>query len=357
MSPLISIIVPIYNVEPYLQRCVDSILSQTLNDIEIILVNDGSTDLSGVIADKYALKDPRVIVVHKRNEGQSSARNAGLEISNGEYIGFIDSDDWVDPEMFEGLYKAAKESQADISVCGRLVYSEKGILEGRVELPEKIFDFTKTGLEEYVLDSFLFPHTPSVCNKLYKRNLIEFNHLRFEDTKFVGSEDTLFNYSALCHTVRLCSISQLYYKGTARVGSTARTYKKGEMFRTANLLKRCREYSHKVGNAAIAERVSPYMFLYFQQRNINLIHSVYHKKSVKIIANELKEASSIPYFKNNAIKLIFRHECSRDMQRKGYRLSGRMVQRLFMLFCVLNMYTAASRLMTTIYNIGKGKTG
>jgi glycosyltransferase involved in cell wall biosynthesis len=357
MRPKVSIIVPIYNVEPYIHRCIDSILSQTLSNIEIILVNDGSTDRCGIIADEYASKDSRVQVVHKKNEGQSSARNAGLELSRGEYIGFIDADDWIDSKMFEGLFKAAEDSQADITVCGRLVYSEEGNLEGRVEPPEKIFDFTKIGLEEYVLDSFLFPHTPSVCNKLYKRNIIEINRLRFEDTKSVGSEDTLFNYSALCHTKRLCSISQLYYKGTARIGSTARTYKNGEMYRTANLLKRCREYSLKVGNAAIAERVSPYLFLYFQQRNINLIHSVYHKKSAKVIADELKVASSIPSFKNNAIKLIFRHDCSRDMQRKGYRLSGRMVQRFFMLFCVLNMYTSASRFMTTIYNIGKGKAG
>ena len=115
--PKISIIVPIYNVERYLMECIDSIRNQTLTDIEIILVDDGSPDNSGAICDDCALKDDRIKVIHKKNGGLSSARNAGLKVAIGEYIGFVDSDDWVDGEMYEFLYKNAVEKHAEIAAC------------------------------------------------------------------------------------------------------------------------------------------------------------------------------------------------------------------------------------------------
>ncbi len=114
MKPLISIIIPVYNVEQYLHRCVDSVLNQTYKNLEIILVNDGSPDNCPFICDEYAKKDKRIIVVHKENGGLSSARNAGLEIVQGEYISFIDSDDWIHENYIEILYKNLHEKKADI---------------------------------------------------------------------------------------------------------------------------------------------------------------------------------------------------------------------------------------------------
>ena len=124
MNPQISVIVPIYNVEKYLAKCIDSIINQTLTNIEIILVNDGSTDNSRKIIDKYDKKDSRIKVIHKKNGGQGSARNAGLDIAKGEYIGFVDSDDWIDSNMYENLYNAAISNNADIVVCNRKVFDE-----------------------------------------------------------------------------------------------------------------------------------------------------------------------------------------------------------------------------------------
>ena len=126
-SPLISIIVPVYDVEPYLRKCIDSILIQSYRDLEIILVDDGSPDNCGAICDEYAEKDKRIKVIHKKNGGLSDARNAGLDIATGEYIGFVDSDDWVMPDMYEYLYKAVKEYDADMSVCGYYDYWGKTI--------------------------------------------------------------------------------------------------------------------------------------------------------------------------------------------------------------------------------------
>lgn len=121
-APEISVIVPVYNVEKYLCRCVDSILNQTFRDFELILVDDGSPDNSGAICDEYAAKDSRVVVIHRENGGLSAARNVGIDWtfanSNSEWLTFIDSDDWVHPEYLERLLNAAIESNVDVSVCG-----------------------------------------------------------------------------------------------------------------------------------------------------------------------------------------------------------------------------------------------
>ena len=115
-KPSVTLIVPVYNVEKYLNRCIDSILNQTLEDFELILVDDGSKDNSGNICDEYMRKDRRVKVIHKENGGLSDARNSGIEISTGEYLSFIDSDDWVEKEFLETLYNNAIKYQAEIVI-------------------------------------------------------------------------------------------------------------------------------------------------------------------------------------------------------------------------------------------------
>ena len=110
----ISVIIPVYNCEKFIEKCLQSLVNQTLTDIEIILVNDGSTDNSQKIIEKFS--DTRIKLINKKNGGQSSARNVGLDVANGEYIGFIDSDDWVDSDFFEKLYNTAKKYNADISI-------------------------------------------------------------------------------------------------------------------------------------------------------------------------------------------------------------------------------------------------
>lgn len=115
---MISIIVPVYEVERYLPQCIDSIINQTYQDIEIILVDDGSTDNSGIICDEYSRKDKRITVFHKENGGLSDARNYGIARANGDYLGFVDGDDWIEPDMYEILLNAAKENRADIVNCG-----------------------------------------------------------------------------------------------------------------------------------------------------------------------------------------------------------------------------------------------
>ena len=124
--PQISVIVPIYNTEKYIHKCINSILGQSFRDIEIILVNDGSEDNCGQIVNEYQKADARIKVIHKENGGLWSARNAGLDIATGKYISFIDSDDWVKREMLEEMYNKAEEHQADLVVCNyNKVYADR----------------------------------------------------------------------------------------------------------------------------------------------------------------------------------------------------------------------------------------
>lgn len=115
--PEVSIIVPVYKVEPYLNKCVDSILAQTFTDFECILVDDGSPDSCGKICDEYVQKDSRVKVIHQENQGLSAARNSGLDMASGAWIVFVDSDDWIEPDAVEVLYRAALQNDADMAVC------------------------------------------------------------------------------------------------------------------------------------------------------------------------------------------------------------------------------------------------
>ena len=126
-KPLLSIIVPVYKVENYLQKCIDSILAQTFTDFELILVEDGSLDGCPALCDAAAAKDARIRVLHQKNGGLSAARNAGLDVARGEWIGFVDSDDYIAPEMYETLYKAVQSTGADLALCDYAAVDEAGI--------------------------------------------------------------------------------------------------------------------------------------------------------------------------------------------------------------------------------------
>ena len=168
---LISVIVPVYKVEQYLPKCVESILAQTYTNLEILLVDDGSPDNCGAICEEYARKDPRIKVIHKENGGLSSARNAALDIARGEYIGFVDSDDWIQPEMYETLLSGIKKNDADMAYGGR--YDVDGNTgEKTIGLcPQK--EECISGME-MLGRVFVWDHCDSAAwDKLYHRSLFE----------------------------------------------------------------------------------------------------------------------------------------------------------------------------------------
>ena len=168
--PKLSIIVPIYNVEEYLERCIDSILSQIYTDFEVILIDDGSPDQCGDIIDAYARKDQRVISIHQENKGVSAARNTGLRIAKGDYIGFVDPDDWIEPAMYSTLLSKMETEHCDIASCSWMDDDESGIeIPYSSGLPSKAMS-----REEYMSHLFDMPPTilGSVCNKVIRRSNI-----------------------------------------------------------------------------------------------------------------------------------------------------------------------------------------
>ena len=180
----ISIVVPVYNVEKYLKRCVDSILAQTFSDFELILVDDGSKDDSGLICDELKNTDDRIKVIHKENGGLSSARNAGIEASKCKYIGFVDSDDFIAKDTYETLYKLMIENSADVSRVDYIEVETSDMTEKKPTGKVKIFE------NEKVLESFFDLKIESVCVGLYKKEII--GESRFPVGK--TSEDIPFNF-------------------------------------------------------------------------------------------------------------------------------------------------------------------
>ena len=196
MTDLISVIVPVYKVEDYLERCIDSILRQTYNSLEIILVDDGSPDRCGEICDEYAKKDSRIRVIHKENGGLSDARNVALDICKGEYISFIDSDDYISDDYFEYLYKLIIEEEADISVCGVNKFSEDNEPKNVVN-NEEVIILNKIDGYRAMYYQRLFDH--SAWAKLYKSSL--FKGIRYPKGRLY--EDAFTTYKVLDNSKKI----------------------------------------------------------------------------------------------------------------------------------------------------------
>ena len=198
MIPKISIVVPIYGVEKYLENCIETLLAQTLKEIEIILVDDGSPDRSGEIADTYAEKYDHIKVIHQKNAGLGPARNTGINAAIGEYIGFVDSDDWVKPGMFEKLYTAAKENNADIVASGHCDWTNGKIVRTRIHpmagktiRGSSQIDAARKKMYGYLPgDREVEAFPMSVWIAIYRRQMLEDNNRKFIN---ILSEDIIFN--------------------------------------------------------------------------------------------------------------------------------------------------------------------
>ena len=213
MNSLISVIVPIYKVEKYLRKCIESILSQTYTNLEIILVDDGSPDKCGEICDEYEKKDSRIKVIHKKNGGLSDARNAGLDIMAGNYVAFVDSDDWIEPQMYEHLLAKLHYFHADISIGGvSCDLDDNGIIN-----TEKIVSYDSAPFSEGNVETMhrFFITSWAAWDKLYKADL-------FRDIRFpVGeiNEDEAIVLQLLSKCTRVCYTNEVFYHYMRRPSS------------------------------------------------------------------------------------------------------------------------------------------
>lgn len=290
MSALLSIIVPVYKVEQYLPKCIESILNQSFKDFELILVDDGSPDDSGKICDNYAKQDNRIRVMHKENGGLSSARNAGLDIAQGEYIGFVDSDDWIHEEMYQLLYTLAKKRNADIVQCEfKEVFKE--VFEEQVEAEE----IKKSLIQEFMpLEAMRRIYTTYgtltiiMCNKLYRRKVFEKN--RFEVGRIY--EDEFIIHKVLNAANKVVHIGKaLYYYRQTNNSITRDKFNMRKMDYILALEQRAL-FFEEIGE----QRLLEYTWLRYENILVNIFYCIWKTRiSEKSIQNSIRKKYKVHY--------------------------------------------------------------
>ena len=279
----VSVIVPVYNVENYIDRCLKSLVNQTLEDIEIIVVNDGSPDNSQKIIDKYVKRYPNKVKSYiKENGGQGSARNFGLEKSTGEYIGYVDSDDYVEKDMYERLYNKAKEKELDIVVCGSYnVYEVTN--DKTIDLDRIIFDDKK-------VNSFF--GRMAVWNKIYKKSLVK--GIKFRSK--VWYEDLDFTVKVLTNAKKIDYVNEPFYDYLIREGSTmnnSNVERNLEILQAFDEIKDNKKYGNIIEFLAIDH--------IYISAIVRVINANEDKKLKKEVIKKLKDyvLNNFPNFKKN----------------------------------------------------------
>lgn len=309
--PKVSVIVPVYKSEKYLNRCVDSIRNQTLTDIEIILVDDESPDNSPAICDEYAKADSRIKVIHKMNAGAGMARNSALEIATGEFVGFTDSDDYIDAQMFEELYDAAKKYEAQLVMSGTRYVGGNVFAKSGEDEEKNCFDketyFSESEIKNVLLGVVgALPDEPedsrygtSIWKNLYKRDVIEENNIRFLSEREIMSEDALFTLDFIHCIKSAVGVPGIYYNYFRNEGSISKSYKKDRLEQNLVYLK---EVEKRIKNDASEDEYKIYLdrvtqgyarvlcsqeIMYARENNVKLFEL--RKKLKKICTSEAIE--------------------------------------------------------------------
>lgn len=303
MSDKISVIVPIYNVEIYLERCVESIMSQSHRNLEIILVDDGSPDNCPKICDDYAKKDSRIKVIHKKNGGLSDARNAGMKVATGDYISFIDSDDYISTDYLETLYQVLLKENSDIVECEIVKFKENEIPVSVGNLDIESFDAEK-GLQLLIEEKVFHQY---VWNKLYKADLAL--EVDFEKGKL--NEDEFWTYQVFGKAKKVTKIQKAMYYYLQRNGSimgTNYTFKRldaleGKFNRQAYI-------ENNYPNLSLCSKIDFYNSCIFAcQSVLKFMPKDEQKKAIKVIKNYKKNCnlsfSDIKTVKNSSKKYFY----------------------------------------------------
>lgn len=326
MNTKISVIVPVYNVEPYLERCINSLIHQTLEEIQIILVNDGSTDNSSSICDEFARKDDRILVIHKKNEGQGIARNHGLANTSGEYVCFLDSDDYYELDTCEMLYQHLKETNADLCCFGYQIDDKDGNLVRRPLIREKIYQGQEV-TEDFILHYFGdLPEDDNLrgfssCMSVFRTSIIREYELEFPSERKVLSEDTIFSLEFCKHVNVVATLPQVFYHYCQNAESFSQGYRKDKFEKTKILYSILKEYTKE--------------FQVEEKTNIRLAMLIW----VNLMACMKQETRRIPEYGRKEVLRNVKKMCNDEMTVKElpklWNTSLPMQQKL-LLFCIIN---------------------
>lgn len=296
MEDLITIIIPIYNVEKYLRECIESVLNQTYKNLEIILIDDGSKDNSAKICDEYEEKEKRIKVIHKENGGVSSARNKGLEIATGDYITFIDGDDYIDKDYIEKLLKNLKEKNVECVLCGfNRIYDKSAeiITKGENKLISK---------KEF-LDSILNVQGGAgmACAKLWKKETII--NLRFNE-KIKIAEDSLFGIQAVKNVNNVYILNEALYNYRFNKNSAVRKYNKDFANICLESMKAAKKYIEKeyANEKEVKEKFNNYIAYHILLITVNYCFNNENALNWIKQIKSLKEVANIPEYKEGIKK-------------------------------------------------------
>lgn len=293
-NDLISVIIPVYNVEQYLVRCLDSVINQTYKKLEIILIDDGSIDKSSLICDSYAKKDERIVVIHKENGGLSDARNRGMDVAKGSYIAFIDSDDFVSPDYIEYLYNILKNNNADVSCCDFQCFVKD------VESSTRKIDLkTYSGIE--AIEQLCYQKTinTSAWGKLYKTEL--FNSVRFPKGRLYEDLGTTYKVFYKSNKIINSSDKKYYYflRGDSIMRSSFSLKNFDRILLSNELLNFINENAPSIKNAAISRFFISNVQVF---REIPLDNDRY-KNEIRILKNNIKKYRKNVFFDKKAKKI------------------------------------------------------
>lgn len=300
---LISVIIPVYNVEEYLRECIDSILNQTYQNFEIILVDDGSTDSSGTICDEYVDKDDRVSVVHQKNAGPSKTRNTGLENATGKYIYFLDSDDYIEKNTLELLINTAESNDADLVFFDALSFADDGSEVKQGYFVNGTYE-SKSGYEMLTELHNNKDYHCSVVLLFIERTLLNSNNIRFLESAYC-SEDMLFTYKVFCSSKKSAQCKHTLYHRRYRSFSIVTSKKSQRHFRSCrDVYEEIRDFSKRIG------KTGDYMATEYTVRcafNALDTYKKISKADQKLCRNEYKalkkDILSYSSFGNTALKM------------------------------------------------------
>lgn len=319
-----SVIVPIYNTDKYLRECLDSIINQTYKNFELILVDDGSTDLSGEICDEYAAKYDFVKVIHQENKGVSAARNAGIEASRYEWISFVDSDDWIDPEMFKVLRQHISQNNADLYSFNMNMVDEYGQngMARIFSVENKVTEFRD---EESKFDYFFSVLLPgnagnTVWERIFRKEIITENNLRFISRETVYAEDILFVFQYMLFAEKIESISSILYNYRVRNDSlTNKVDKKSVLLKLYALAVEGYQIVCETGMTYFCDE---YYKLYFALLD-NQLSYLYSGDFIMSIVKQINKLNAYPFhkkwFKQICLMLLKDRESLWQLMKKYIR--------------------------------------
>lgn len=290
----ISVIIPVYNVENYLKKCLDSVCNQTLTDIEIICINDGSTDNSLKILNEYEIKDERIKVISKENGGQATARNLGIKEAQGEYVSFVDSDDFIEPTMLEKLYTKSKNNDLDIVMCKIATYDNQ-----THEIKDNVWYYMLGVFRDFEKDIFTHKDTKEfTCNiavtpynKIYKTSLLKDNNILFPEGLIF--EDEKFFFDVYLRAQKVSIIDEfLYYYRVNRKGSTVNISKENDYSDIIPISKLIRQTFKETGNYEDYKILLANRLIHLQLARFTETSPKYMEKFFNLMKEELTEVLS-----------------------------------------------------------------